>query len=182
MLPSFCCWFIEHSSSSCHLSLSFSSFGPFPCEAKDLTPPLSCLIDYRGRRLFCLALLPINKDTLVLGSCDGGKTVLHEDPVLFSAMEHVGSHAHLATHLVMGVPVVGGGDVEVHRGLDGRGYILDLARLFPPVMRCKGEPGSSVFVNLFRPELLLSLKRNAVCPPLSSDTGLIGPFAEPAHP
>ncbi len=40
-----------------------------------LNVPLMALIDHRGFRLVALALLPIGKDTLVLGSNDGGTTV-----------------------------------------------------------------------------------------------------------
>lgn len=135
----------------------------------DLTAPLSCLIDYRGRRLLCCALLPIDKTTLVLGSADGGQTVLCDDEQLFHRMLAVGEHLHLARHIVSGTPVVGGGDVEVHRGCDGRGYVLDLARLLPPLAPVKGQPGGMVFCNLFRPEALRLFKAESVCPALSSD-------------
>jgi hypothetical protein len=72
--------------------------------------------------------------------------------------------------LLSGTRVYGGGDVEIHRGKDGRGYAIDLARLLPPTAPQKPALSSLIFCNLFRPELMRRLKRSAVTPPLSSDT------------
>ncbi|KAK5578426.1 hypothetical protein RB653_008097 [Dictyostelium firmibasis] len=68
--------------------------------------PLMALIDYRGYRLLAISSLPINKNTIVYGSCDG-----------------VGANK---------VFLYGPGDIEIHSGLDGRKYMLDFARVFPP--------------------------------------------------
>lgn len=40
-----------------------------------LKTPLMVLIDYRGFRLTCISLVPIDKNTIRYGSCDGGLTV-----------------------------------------------------------------------------------------------------------
>ena len=50
------------------------------------------------------------------------------------SMHKVGQHLNLAAHCVgpQQVSVVGPGDLEIHRGIDGRYYVLDYARLFVP--------------------------------------------------
>lgn len=87
-------------------------------------------MDYRGYRVFAVTVLPVSKehDTLVLGSADGGMTVRNSDFELAAEMRRVTDALYLAPHLVQGTEVFGGGDVEVHRGQDGRGYLIDLAR------------------------------------------------------
>lgn len=120
--------------------------------------------------MFAVIVLPISKEknTLVLGSADGGLTIHNRDLELAEEMRRVAKALHLAPHQVLGTTVFGGGDVETHRGLDGHGYVLDLARLFPPTAPLPGQLKSKVFCDLFRPELLQRLKREQF-PALSSD-------------
>jgi hypothetical protein len=66
----------------------------------ELVTPLSCLVDYRGRRVLAVAMLPLSKETLVQGSADGGRTVLNTDVELDSIMARVADSLHLAPHLV----------------------------------------------------------------------------------
>lgn len=67
------------------------------------------------------------------------------------------SKAHVATFLH--APA----DLEVHRGNDGRIYVLDTARVFPPVVPTRKKKGEHLY-QMFRPEFV---KLNPV--PLSSD-------------
>jgi hypothetical protein len=42
--------------------------------------PLMALVDFRGYRLIAMSLLPIDKSTLLLGSCDAGATAMNRLP------------------------------------------------------------------------------------------------------
>ncbi len=48
-------------------------------------------------------------------------------------MDEIGGLLNLKKHTVSKkkVPIVGPGDIEGHKGLDGRYYLLDYARLMP---------------------------------------------------
>lgn len=59
--------------------------------------------------------------------------------------------------------VYGPADIEVHRGKDGRIYVLDVARLFPPSTPSRALPASHLY-RLFRAEFV---RHYTV--PLSSD-------------
>lgn len=143
----------------------------------NITVPMQVLIDYCGERLVAMPLLPINtKDTLVYGSNDGGKKVV-ADPQFHDQLAGVCAQLHLAEHLVASsegpTKLWLAGDVEGHRGTDGRLYLLDLARTFPPEdprLSCHLPPSTSaVWFRLIRPELLRILKQQKL-PPLSSDS------------
>eukprot|EP01128_Nolandella_sp_AFSM9_P005573 TRINITY_DN270_c0_g2_i2.p1 TRINITY_DN270_c0_g2~~TRINITY_DN270_c0_g2_i2.p1 ORF type:complete len:1572 (+),score=354.00 TRINITY_DN270_c0_g2_i2:505-5220(+) len=126
--------------------------------------PLTVLVDYKGFRVIAEALLPINKDTIVYGSSDGGKvgTVHSSDPNLNMHMSDVGKSLNLLPHIVGGVEVVGPGDQEIHRGLDGLFYCIDLARVFPSEspsfdkVTGRAINPRSVFYKLLRPEFVLN--------------------------
>lgn len=132
---------------------------------RDLRLPLLALIDYRGYRLCAVSLLPINKqETLVYGSADGGKTVLNSDPIASSLMDEFGRRMNLKSHPAgrdVTNNVTGPADIEVHLGTDGRYYVLDLARVFPPEAPTAAR---NHLFNLLRPEFVQSY---AI--PLSSD-------------
>ena len=70
-------------------------------KAPVLTTPMCCLVDYRGHRVFAVAMLPVSKATLVLGSADGGETVVNRDLELEEAMRNVAEALHLAAHQVL---------------------------------------------------------------------------------
>lgn len=106
--------------------------------------PLMALIDYRGFRVVAVSLLPIGREeTLVYGSNNGGRQVHSGDDEVAGLMRDAARRLNIKEHLVgMGerkellcMPC----DIEVHRGYDGRTYMLDFARLFPPE-----APGSSI--------------------------------------
>jgi hypothetical protein len=129
-----------------------------------LSFPLMALIDYCGFRLVAVSTLPINKSTIVYGSHDAGRTVHNDDAEVAEAMQKLGSHLNLREHLVCDTRIVGAGDIEVHKGLDGRNYVLDFARTFPPEAPAPGENPQSIFYRLLRPELVRRFPK-----PLSSD-------------
>ena len=47
-------------------------------------------------------------------------------------MKQLADQLHLASHFVRGKTLAGAGDIECHYARDGRMYLLDLARTFPP--------------------------------------------------
>ncbi|KAN0030061.1 hypothetical protein ACTA71_008205 [Dictyostelium dimigraforme] len=132
--------------------------------------PLMAIIDYRGYRLLAISSLPINKNTIVYGSCDGGKTVHKSDPAVNEEMERMAKLLNLKGHIVGAnkVFLYGPGDIEIHSGLDGRKYMLDFARVFPPefpkILSTNKRIGREIFYSMVRPELL---SKSEV--PISSD-------------
>jgi len=132
-------------------------------DVKGLHYPLMSLIDYRGFRLIAMSILPINKNTIRYGSADGGKSVHCHKP-LASLMKAVGKQLRLKGHRV-GVnkdKIYGPADIEGHQGLDGKYYVIDFGRVFPPeVPRPKTR---EAFYCLLRPEFVHTYPI-----PLSSD-------------
>ena len=94
--------------------------------------PFLMLIDYKGARLLALSLCPINSNTLVHGSGDGGKTISasrNHAPLLKS----IGNYLNLRTHQVRGLDIHLAVDAELHVSpVDDRLYLVDLSRVFPP--------------------------------------------------
>jgi hypothetical protein len=79
-------------------------------------------------------------------------------------MEELGRRMNLKQHMAgkdISAEVCGPADIEVHKGLDGRFYVIDHARLFPP--EAPSASRNHLF-NLLRPEFVKSYKV-----PLSSD-------------
>lgn len=96
--------------------------------------PLMALIDYRGFRMTAQALLPLRPGSLIYGSADAGKTVHKDDPVMNEAMLQAATALNLLPHIVghERVELASAVDIEGHLGMDGRYYLLDMARAFPP--------------------------------------------------
>jgi len=142
---------------------------------QNLMMPLMCVIDYKGHRLIASSIIPINQNTLVYGSANGGRTVQKSDPKLNEIMKDLGAQLNLQEHRV-GTRITGKdlympGDIEVHRGLDDRYYILDMARMMPPEAPQRSEDGKippnvyrRIFYQTLRPELVCRFEK-----PLSSD-------------
>ena len=79
------------------------------------------IIDYRGFRLTCLSALPINENTLIYGSKDGGKTVYEKNEQFNQKMKIIGEKLNICGHLVKGslktnhsneATIYGPGDIE----------------------------------------------------------------------
>ena len=98
--------------------------------------PLETVVDWRGFRVVASSLLPINESTLVYGTADGGRTV-HTEPQVAAWLKKAACLLNLKPHPVLGrdmsepVTLHTAADVEVHRGLDGRHYLLDTHRTMP---------------------------------------------------
>eukprot|EP01105_Mastigella_eilhardi_P009703 TRINITY_DN2284_c0_g3_i5.p1 TRINITY_DN2284_c0_g3~~TRINITY_DN2284_c0_g3_i5.p1 ORF type:complete len:849 (-),score=229.70 TRINITY_DN2284_c0_g3_i5:89-2314(-) len=135
------------------------------CGVPGISVPLVALIDYCGFRLLASSELAVDHTTLKYGSADGGKTVHFSDEEIKQKMVTVARLLNLKGHMV-GPPnnrqlIYGPCDIEVHRAMDGRVYVIDTARLFPPEPPIRA--GAHLYY-LLRPELV---KKSKV--PLSSD-------------
>ena len=148
--------------------------------------PLACLIDYRGFRLWAVSRLPIDHTaTLILGSSNGGARVVNSDPNVSRSMQRIAAVLNLKGHYVTDASgkqtfLFGPFDIEGHRGDDGRAYLLDFHRTFPP------EPphASQHLPHLKKPALVRMLRPELVRnhpAPLSSDAFMRGGAAEEAE-
>jgi tetratricopeptide (TPR) repeat protein len=128
---------------------------------------LMCLIDYRGFRLIAVSELPIEPSSLIYGSADGGCTIHADVDEMNELMEHCARLLNLKGHYagLSGSKTLmhGPADCEGHLGRDGRFYLIDLARVYPPETPDKSRPGSFLY-RLLRPELVSRFHT-----PLSSD-------------
>ncbi len=136
----------------------------FKCALPGLHLPLAALIDLKGYRLAAFALLPIDKTSIVYGSADGGKTVVNKTVFASNKMKQLAAVLNLMEHSVHGTRISLAADVEAHRGRDGRLYMVDFGRIFPPEAPREGDNARTIFHRLLRPEVV---KRSDV--PLSSD-------------
>ena len=124
---------------------------------------------------------PAALTTLVSGSSDGGRTIRRGrrggGAETVADVELLAKELRLAPH---NGGLFCGCDVEVHRGSDGRSYLVDLARVFPPEAPGPTSKRSDLFSRLLRPEFvrcrgdqaLAAFPRGAAraaAPPLSSD-------------
>ena len=96
------------------------------------------LVDYRGFRVRCVAVLPIDADTLVYGSTDWGRTVRASSAAYNSAIRALAQQLHLKPHVVGGTTITTPCDLEGHIGRDGQMYLIDPARIFPPEAPLRG--------------------------------------------
>jgi tetratricopeptide (TPR) repeat protein len=128
--------------------------------------PLMALINYLGWRVIVISLLPISSKTLVYGSADGAKHVYNTCETMETIMAQIGKLLNLREHVVQGVSIYGPADLEGHKGEDGRFYIADVPRLFPPAYIPKRQPKThgSIWFRLLRPEFMVTYPS-----PLSSD-------------
>jgi hypothetical protein len=138
----------------------------FECGIEDLCVPLTMLLDYRGFRLICQAVMPISQDTICYGSSDGGEHVHGSDIELYEKLCRAAKMLNLKPHLCRNsqdIMLVSAVDLEGHLGKDKRHYLCDFSRVFPPELP---HPNlrSSYMYRLLRPEFLRSLAT-----PLCSD-------------
>ncbi|KNC55344.1 uncharacterized protein AMSG_12404 [Thecamonas trahens ATCC 50062] len=139
--------------------------------------PLTAVISYCGHTVSVASLLPIDASTLVYGSADGGATLVKSNHDMDAMMQLAGSALNLKGHVVSGSRSVAAGsrrsdafvfhgpaDMEGHLGHDGRFYVVDMARLFPPEAPASDAPKGTILYRLLRPEAVA-----AAPTPLSSD-------------
>lgn len=149
------------------------------CRVRGLHLPLMAVIRYRGYALLAQSLLPISgASTICYGTGNSGVTLHNSQPRLTRKMQLAGRTLNLKPHTVW--DRVGAtkevfhvaADVEGHLGFDGKFYVVDTARVFPPTAHCKTDryqqaipkPKGVHLYRLFRPEYV---KLNPT--PLSSD-------------
>lgn len=107
------------------------------------------VIDYKGFRVIAISMLPVGHQTLVYGSNNGGRDFHTNDSDVNDEMADLGRSMNLQNHRVRadGFCTRLPADIgtwnsvalkrtnrapEVHKGLDDRYYIVDVARLWPP--------------------------------------------------
>jgi tetratricopeptide (TPR) repeat protein len=132
--------------------------------------PMMCVLMYKGFHMIAMSVLPINNSTLVYGSKDAGDTVF-DNPTFSSKLKQVAEELGLKLHKAgkdpnakyLYTPV----DMEGHIGTDGRMYLLDFSRLFPPERPLPSAPRFMYLCRLLRPEFVKIYSENFG--PLSSD-------------
>lgn len=132
--------------------------------------PMMCVLMYKGFHMIAMSVLPINNSTLVYGSPDAGRTIY--DHAEFSAkLKQVADELGLKLHKVGKEPSVKllytPVDMEGHMGTDGRMYLLDFSRLFPPERPDPSSPKYMYLCRLLRPEFVKIYSQ--MFGPLSSD-------------
>eukprot|EP01087_Luapelamoeba_hula_P022308 TRINITY_DN795_c0_g1_i9.p1 TRINITY_DN795_c0_g1~~TRINITY_DN795_c0_g1_i9.p1 ORF type:complete len:2194 (+),score=429.59 TRINITY_DN795_c0_g1_i9:34-6615(+) len=126
----------------------------------ELHVPLMALIDYMGYRLIAVSVLPVNNSTLKYGSADAGVTARADDKQVNRLMKKAGKYIGLKAHVVgqqVKQQIYGPCDIEGHKGRDGRCYVLDTARVFPP------HPPSRSFNAIFIGRNPASKAKGQVC-------------------
>ncbi len=137
----------------------------FGTGVEGLSFPLMCLLDFKGYRLVCSSLLPINKETtLVYGSSNAGRVFVNSCPELYEKATEASRLLNLKPHLI-GTPekmwpIHSPCDLEGHVGSDGRKYLLDFSRHMPPIRASKEyvswkAPNMHLY-RLMRPEFVAS--------------------------
>ncbi|GAM26025.1 hypothetical protein SAMD00019534_092000 [Acytostelium subglobosum LB1] len=130
------------------------------CPINGLCVPLMALVDFMGYRLIAMSILPISSSsehsTIVYGSSDMGQTVHASHEPSLDVMRHLAQALNLKAHMggtQKPVKVYSATDIEGHIGTDGRYYLIDFSRTFPPTYPDLSVPGGHLF-QLFRPEFL----------------------------
>jgi hemoglobin-like flavoprotein len=128
--------------------------------------PLVSCIDFAGFRLVAMCELPISSSTLVVGTNDGGKTLVASDLVLLVQLKDVSRVLNLKEHRVGSLILSSAADLEGHFSpIDGRRYVVDFSRVMPPDPVSASTNGEARFVRLLRPELVQQFSE-----PLNPDT------------
>ncbi|GAM24318.1 hypothetical protein SAMD00019534_074930 [Acytostelium subglobosum LB1] len=131
----------------------------FNSNSRDLSLPLMALVDYRGFRVIAMSILPVEKDTICYGSNDYGMTIHNSDKVLSDRVMDVARQLNIKSHHCgeAGTYLHSPADLEGHNGFDGRYYLLDFARIFPPEAPSKQIKMGHLY-RLLRPEFVRNYK------------------------
>jgi len=129
----------------------------YNCGIRQLCVPLMALVDYMGFRLIAMSLLPL--DSLIYGTKDAGRSVhsSHEgfNHLMRKACKKMNLVEHHAGLYEPPTKLWSAADLEGHIGKDGRLYLLDFSRTWPPAKPDKSIPGSHLY-RLLRPEFVMS--------------------------
>ncbi len=96
----------------------------FSTNVPGLSFPLMCLLDYKGFRLVCSSLLPINKTTLVYGSQNAGKNFVNSDQEVYESVTEASRILNLKGHFV------GDTNQPIHSPCDLEGFLFFFAGIF----------------------------------------------------
>ena len=66
-----------------------------------------------GQRLIAVSMVPIQKNTIVYGSSDAGRTIHASDSKLNDRMEKIAKLLNIKSHQVGNCTIYGPGDIEV---------------------------------------------------------------------
>jgi len=125
-----------------------------------VVPPVM-LFDRLDQRLVAMPYLPLAEDGgLIYGSNNAGKNVHTSNKAFNTVVQYMAEQLNLAGHQVGSAFLHLACDVEGHLGSDGRFYLLDLGRVFPPehpeeVPFLDNSTKRSIFFRFLRPEFLL---------------------------
>lgn len=91
------------------------------------------VVDYLGYRLIATSKVPISKDTLVIGSNNGGVTIESNNDKLNEILKEAAAILGIKPHLCYpkkGEPktMYSACDIEGHIGTDGKFYLVDFSR------------------------------------------------------
>ena len=148
------------------------------CDIKDCCFELVVMLDYKGFRVLCFSELPIVPlKTIIYGSPDAGLSFHYSEDAKM-LMQSISKKLNLREHIYNNknkelFEIYSPGDTEVHKGTDGRYYIIDLSRTFPPELLSN----SHSHFNQFRPEFILNYEQ-----PLNPDSFTAwNTFTDPNH-
>jgi len=144
-----------------------------------LCVPLMALVDFLGFRVIAMSVLPLRPTSLVYGTRDGGNTVHCVDPRMRGQMAKMCTRFNLQPHYVgvkkgkQGVLLHSAADIEGHVGSDGRLYLLDFSRTWPPVTPDPRIRAGHLY-RVMRPEFVMTYSK-PLCPDAFSSFILCDP-------
>jgi tetratricopeptide (TPR) repeat protein len=150
-------------------------------ERADFCTPLSCLVDYQGFRIQVITIPPVEEEsTLVYGRVNVTSPFCDKDHFLRGHLAKVGRRMNLEPHSysprndsdAYASPnhvVLISLDSQVHRCADGRYYMLNLSRIFPPELASSSS--NHLATHVFRPEFLTAFPKQLSADAYRSDLG-----------
>ena len=142
--------------------------------------PLAIMMTYYGYSVYACSVPPVRKAAIQYGSADSGKTRVTPSAAVEKMVEEFAKEINSKAHTVE----VGGAtttirlpiDTQIFLGSDGRFYLLNIARFFPPLgpskYYCGYQPATSNLFQRLRPELAFTVDRplsgDAFCPKASN--------------
>ena len=101
----------------------------YHCRVPGFCYPMVALINFRGYSVLASAQLPINDSTMIYGT-NGSET--KHDPAIHNSLKLVAKRLNLSERIgAGGRRYVGPLELQVHKGFDGRNYVLNYDFLMP---------------------------------------------------
>jgi len=136
----------------------------YKCVVPSLRVPLMALVDFLGFRLIAMSVLPIDNQSIVYGTADGGRSFHTSNRSFRRIMRSASRMLNLREHCCgpKQQRLYSAADIEGHLGSDEYLYLLDFSRTFPPVQPdCRVKNGH--LFQMFRPEFVADYP-TALCP------------------